>query len=184
MAFILHHLVSIVVSKHCVCCTVCSYMQVFILNCINVQRGIYILISLEFKKKSRKTRNELDKPVKQATNKSPQDTWTIVTPDCPSRNLGTHISSNSTPFSAASEETFTAFLLESQMIIRPPPVTPVFSVLPDATCTTSESCWGSVSFVGELMPPPQWYTTYWRSGGLKSGSPSRITDAELVELVR
>ena len=39
------------------------------------------------------------------------------------------------------------------------------------------------------MPPPQWHTTYWGSGGLvendpKSGSPSRITDAEFDELVR
>ena len=129
-------------------------------------------------------------PVKQAANVSPQDTWTIVTPDCPSRNFGSQRSSSNFSLSAVtSDDTSIAFLFESQMIARPPPVTPVFIVLPDATCTTSESCCGSCSLVGVVIPPPQWYTKYLGSSGLEeyasiSERPSRERDADFEELVR
>ena len=129
-------------------------------------------------------------PVKQAANVSPQDTWTIVTPDCPSRNFGSQRSSSNFSLSAVtSDDTSIVFLFESQMIARPPPVTPVFIVLPDATCTTSESCCGSCSLVGVVIPPPQWYTKYLGSSGLVeyasiSERPSRERDADFEELVR
>lgn len=126
-------------------------------------------------------------PVRHATNRSPQDTWTIVIPDCPSKNLGTH----KVPVAPLPPDVdVMAFLLDSQMIIRPFDVTPALMVLPEDTWTTSESCWGRGSSAGLLTPPPQWYTTCCGSGVLKvkelklSGRSERIVLAELQETVR